>query len=328
MASRVTRDQARVTGDAAAVAVTEAGRTTYVSHGTGAHSARRIHVTGDAADAGHQVTPTPNTTAERRSSVIVLSARSVRAQRAGRYVAGSGAHPARLTPDLAATLMRDYSQPGDLVLDPLAGTGTVLVEATHLGRNALGIADDPGWVALARANLAFAHRQGATGHARVLATDPTRLPAGIPNELHGQVTLVLTSPPPSRTMRVNGRQRPIMTRPATQRIQILDGLTATLAGCVPLLAPGGIVAVVTRPWYRDTTMTDLATQVVSAGQAADLTLVACRRAVHDMPTNAPIARSVEEIPALSDGRYDNHARVTVSHDDIAVFRADPTGGPT
>src|SRR5881394_161623 len=72
-------------------------------------------------------------------SVILVGQRSLAAQRHGRFVAGSGAHPARMAPDLAAALINDYTQPGDLVFDPLAGSGTTLVEAVHLGRNALGI---------------------------------------------------------------------------------------------------------------------------------------------------------------------------------------------
>ena len=52
-----------------------------------------------------------------------------------------------MAPDLAATLINDYTQPGDLVFDPLAGIGTTLIEAVHAGRNAFGIEYEPGWVA-------------------------------------------------------------------------------------------------------------------------------------------------------------------------------------
>ena len=75
--------------------------------------------------------------AEPRLSVIFVGQRSLAAQRRGRFVAGSGAHPARMAPDLAAALIGDYTQPGDLVFDPLVGIGTTLVEAVPAGREAL-----------------------------------------------------------------------------------------------------------------------------------------------------------------------------------------------
>ncbi|WP_426513089.1 TRM11 family SAM-dependent methyltransferase [Dactylosporangium sp. McL0621] len=113
-------------------------------------------------------------------SVILVGQRSLAQQRRSRHVAGSGAHPARMAPDLAAALIDDYTQPGDLVFDPLAGTGTTLVEAIHAGRNALGMEYEPGWVALTRANIDLARPQGGTGHGRVLRGDATALPRGVP----------------------------------------------------------------------------------------------------------------------------------------------------
>ena len=46
-------------------------------------------------------------------SVILVGQRSLARQRHGRYVAGSAAHPARIAPDLAATLIRDHTQHDD-----------------------------------------------------------------------------------------------------------------------------------------------------------------------------------------------------------------------
>src|SRR5205823_9777373 len=64
------------------------------------------------------------------------------------------------------------------------------------------------------------------------------------------------------------------------RAALLDGITAVLAGCVPLLKPGGVIAVVARPWRRDHYLVDLPGQIITAGLAAGLELVACRRAIH------------------------------------------------
>src|SRR5436309_8035626 len=126
--------------------------------------------------------------------------RGLLAQRYGRYVAGSAGHRDRTPPDLAATLINRYSRPGDLLVDPFVGTGTMLVEAVHAGRDGLGLDIEPGWVSLARTNLALATRQGATGRARIIHADATRLPARVPTGLRGTVDLVLTSAPMGKTM--------------------------------------------------------------------------------------------------------------------------------
>ena len=48
-------------------------------------------------------------------------------------------HPAPMTPELANWAIRAYSKKGDLVLDPMCGIGTTLIEAKKLERNYLGV---------------------------------------------------------------------------------------------------------------------------------------------------------------------------------------------
>ena len=117
----------------------------------------------------------------------------------------------------------------------------------------------PGWVALARANIALARRQDGTGTARIVTADATRLPRGIPTALRSRFQLVPTSPPYGQTMhgRVEHRRGPLVrfhnsyTTPGThlgsspgeanlahrRRTGLVDGITEVLAGCLPLLAP-------------------------------------------------------------------------------------------
>jgi DNA modification methylase len=54
-------------------------------------------------------------------------------------------HPyaAKCPPQLVRYGLRYYSKPGELVLDPMAGSGTTLAEARRLGRNAVGYDIDP-----------------------------------------------------------------------------------------------------------------------------------------------------------------------------------------
>ena len=117
------------------------------------------------------------------------------AQRPGRYLPASTAHPAKMLPAIARHAITAYTHPGDLVLDPMCGIGTTLVEAVHLGRHAVGVELEPRWADLARANLTHARTQGATGTATVVTGDARHLPTLLDPELVGQVALVLTSPP-------------------------------------------------------------------------------------------------------------------------------------
>ncbi|HZU77806.1 MAG TPA: DNA methyltransferase, partial [Dehalococcoidia bacterium] len=54
-------------------------------------------------------------------------------------------HPfaAKFPPQLARWMVEEFSRPGETVLDPFAGSGTMLVEARLLGRNALAADIDP-----------------------------------------------------------------------------------------------------------------------------------------------------------------------------------------
>jgi modification methylase len=58
-----------------------------------------------------------------------------------------------MLPALARRAIDAYSNPGDLVLDPMCGIGTTLVEAIHAGRRAVGVELEPRWAKLARANI-------------------------------------------------------------------------------------------------------------------------------------------------------------------------------
>src|ERR1700690_2893090 len=70
-------------------------------------------------------------------------------QRAGRYLPAVTAHPGKMLPELARRIITEYSTPGQLIVDPLAGIGTTIVEAALLDRRAAGIELEDRWAALA-----------------------------------------------------------------------------------------------------------------------------------------------------------------------------------
>src|SRR5919201_2033770 len=124
--------------------------------------------------------PRPADAPELRLSVWPTAQRDARTQRRGRYLPESVAHPAKMLPGIAATAIARYTEPGDLVADPMCGIGTTLVEAVHLGRDGLGVEYEERWAAVAAANIAHARRQGATGTAEVIRGDARLLSRLLP----------------------------------------------------------------------------------------------------------------------------------------------------
>ncbi|MGC0316955.1 TRM11 family SAM-dependent methyltransferase [Kitasatospora acidiphila] len=284
--------------------------------------------------------PAPVTLASLPTSVWVTAQKDARNQRRDRYTPTSAAHPAKMLPAIAAHAITTYTQLGQLVLDPMCGIGTTLVEAVHLGRNAVGVELEGRWSAVARANLTLARTQGATGQATVRTGDSRHAHSLLDAEHRGQVQLLLTSPPYGASVhgRVNatrdtGRSGVAKfdatygTNPANlahaPTDDLVDAFTAILASCLPLLAPGAHVAVTARPWRHHGELVDLPAAIIAAGQAAGLT---------------PVERCVALLAAVRDGELASRpsffqlknvrtARAAgvpmhlIVHEDVLVFRA-------
>jgi DNA modification methylase len=102
------------------------------------------HVGGDSHGAGD-----PDAAALLAAAVDVPpSAEAEELSRA--HVHGFHSYPARMHPLTARRLVEAFSKPGDAVLDPFCGSGTVLVEARLAGRAAIGVDANPLAVRLAR----------------------------------------------------------------------------------------------------------------------------------------------------------------------------------
>jgi len=77
-------------------------------------------------------------------------------------------HPTQKPVRLLRYLVEDYTTPGELVLDPFAGTGTTMVACKHTGRNYIGIEKDATYADIARERL-----KGPRDGQAKLNTEPT-----------------------------------------------------------------------------------------------------------------------------------------------------------
>jgi modification methylase len=257
-------------------------------------------------------------------------------QRRGRYTPASTAHPARMLPAIAAHAITAYTAPGDLVLDPMCGIGTTLVEAVHTGRDAIGVEYESRWSDIADANLAHARTQGATGRGGVVRGDATAILSLLPAALSGQVALVVTSPPYGPT--VHGLVRPgadgvakfdnryndgsdkgnLAYRDLTG---LADGFAQILAGCHTLLRPGGVVVVTARPWRKHGHLVDLPSAVIAAAVRAGLTPVdRCVALLAAVRGGGLVARpSFFQLQQVRRARAAGTPMHLIAHEDVLVF---------
>jgi hypothetical protein len=276
-------------------------------------------------------------------SVWPVAQTTARTQRRGRYLDASTAHPGKMLPELARAIIRAYSKPGELVLDPMCGIGTTLVEAIHLDRDAAGVELEPRWASVAAGNVALASEQGAPAGALCLQGDARRLGRGLLDELAGQTALILTSPPygPSLHGQVKaGHGRPVekwddrysrnpgnlahLPASTGRRPSFADALGEILAGCERMLAPQGRLVLTARPYRSRGVLVDLPGQITRLCERAGLMLA---------------ERRVALLCGLRDGRLVprtsffqlNHQRrrtfermLLIAHEDVLVFARERT----
>ncbi|WP_374201692.1 TRM11 family methyltransferase [Saccharopolyspora sp. 6M] len=229
---------------------------------------------------------TTSTTPSSGVSVWATAQSAPASQRKHRYTPESTAHPAKMLPAVAAHAIAHYTQPGDLVIDPMCGIGTTLVEALHAGRRAVGVEYEPHWVHVARDNLTLAHDDGVGHHGEVYAGDARQLGSLLPIEYASQASLAVTSPPygpsvhgqvittPNKTVqKFHHRYGNALDRGNLANIghhRLLAGFTRILTALRTFLTPGGHIAITLRPWREHSELIDLPSQILTCGQRAGL----------------------------------------------------------
>lgn len=209
---------------------------------------------------------------------------SAQYQRAGRYLPASSSHPGKMLPELARRVVAEYCPSGGLIVDPMCGIGTTLVEAAALDRRVVGVELEPRWATLTRANLSHVLTREQAALAEVRMGDARHLPELLA-DVAGQVDLVVTSPPYACDTGMIDKPgwragRPMCPRdtlnysrdPAnlghTRGDGWRSGIGEVLAGCSWLLRPGGLLITVTKNTRRAGRLNDLAAATVQLAEQA------------------------------------------------------------
>src|SRR3990167_5912833 len=69
------------------------------------------------------------------------------------YTKESMRHPAKMHVSMCREIIKRYSKKGELILDPMAGIGTTLIEGALLGRNVIGIEYEQKFVDMGNKNI-------------------------------------------------------------------------------------------------------------------------------------------------------------------------------
>lgn len=106
-------------------------------------------------------------------------------------------HPATFPISLSKKVIELFSHEGELVLDPFAGSGTTLIAANDLNRNAIGFDLNDSYVKLSETRLGEASCLSNDSCQMAIQDDALNIPDYLDNE---SVSLIWTSPPYSNLL--------------------------------------------------------------------------------------------------------------------------------
>jgi 23S rRNA G2445 N2-methylase RlmL len=278
-------------------------------------------------------------------SVWPVAQQLAREQRRHRYLPESNAHPGKMLPALAREAIRRYTRAGELVLDPMCGIGTTLVEAAHLDRQAIGIELEPRWAQLAAANIQHAERQGATGSAIALQGDARRLGRGVLNQYRDRCALILTSPPygPSthghvrkhadRVEKLNDRYSrnpdnlahlPARSGPRSRRPAFEQALGEILRGCARMLEPDrGRLVLTVRPYRQQGALVDLPGRLIALAERNGLRFCSREVALLCGLRDGELALRASFFQLYHQRAGTIERMLLIGHEDVLVFARTP-----
>ena len=176
-------------------------------------------------------------------------------------------HPAKFPETLAQEFIEFFTQPGQVVLDPMAGTGSSLVAALRAGRHSFGVELNPAYAEIARQVIQEERlRLGAAVDgltAQVITGDAAQLPLLARQVSMPVVDYVLTSPPYWDMLHARGAETQRQRRAAPDvdvfystdpndlgnvpdYEQFLERLSGIYASLKPLLRSGAYLTIIVK----------------------------------------------------------------------------------
>ena len=158
-------------------------------------------------------------------------------------------HPAKFPETLAQEFIEFFTKRGQVVLDPMAGTGSTLVAALRAGRHSFGVELNPHYAAIAA--QVVAEEQARLVEAAALASNSTQKP----EEAAAELLNASENRPPSLVASEGPEQSPASQEPAINfaqlRAQIIQGDAAHLVEYMRQYDIPPIDYVLTSPPYWD-----------------------------------------------------------------------------
>jgi DNA modification methylase len=112
-------------------------------------------------------------------------------------------HPAKINQNLLRYLIKNYTNEGDLILDPMAGTFSTSVMAMILNRNSIGIDLEEKFVNWGKKNIEITEKYpqlSKKGKAIVLKGDSRKL-SSLLSESKEEIDMIISSPPYSSSIK-------------------------------------------------------------------------------------------------------------------------------
>jgi len=164
------------------------------------------------------------------------------------------AHPAKFNTLLVEFLIKTFTREGDVILDPMAGTGLTGVIASLHGRNAIQVEIEPKfykWMEKARENAEKATTLTQKGWIKNICGDARKL-----SELLSQADAIITSPPYSDSIsRQGGDAKVVRVGTSTLTAREYSSNPENI-GNLPL---GNVDTIITSPPYSDSAIQDYGT---------------------------------------------------------------------
>lgn len=176
-------------------------------------------------------------------------------------------HPAKFPETLAQEFIEFFTQRGQVVLDPMAGTGSTLVGALRCGRHSYGVELNPAYADLARQAIADERRSLEVPAdlltAEIITGDAAHMAAHAASAAIPPVDYVLTSPPYWDMLRARGAHTQRARRQSSELDvfysddpddlgniadydAFLERLTGIYTALQPFLRPGAYLTIIVK----------------------------------------------------------------------------------